>query len=140
MDEQSKNDQARNDAFITITKTSIKSLKDVNDEFNRENVFLEQANQAVIDVLPRIKALDIPTEIPPTYKGEMMKDEKQMARIRESLKSKKDSIEKSKKMKKLRELKKIGKKIQEEVLRKRTKDKKEFLEKVKTKPVSELFS
>lgn len=124
-------------AFITTTK--VEKNDDVFDEFTRENNFLQQASQAATDVIPKIRELGIPTDIPNTYKGEMMKDERQMGRIRENLKSKKESIEKSKKMKKLRELKKIGKKIQEEVLRKRSKEKKEFLEKVKTKPVSELF-
>lgn len=124
-------------AFITTTK--VENIKDVNDEFVRETLFQQQAKQAVEDVLPRIKELGIPTEVPEAYKGERIKDEKQMARVRDNLKSKKDSIEKSEKMKKLRELKKMGKKIQEEVLKKRSKEKREFLEKVKTKPVQELF-
>lgn len=125
--------------YALVTTTRCNPTNDVNDEFVREFNFTEQAKQAAIDVLPRLKELAIPTEIPKTYKGEMLKDEKQMAKIRDNLKSKKDSIEKSEKVKKLRELKKIGKKIQEEVLRKRSKDKKEFLEKVKKKPVAELF-
>lgn len=125
--------------YAFVTTTSCGEIKDVNDEFIREFQFSEQAKQAAIDVLPRLHELGIPTEIPKTFKGEMVKDEKQMAKIRDTLKSKKDSIEKSEKMKKLRELKKMGKKIQEEVLRKRNKEKKEFLEKVKKKPVSELF-
>lgn len=124
-------------ALVTTTKSN--PTNDVNDEFVREFNFTEQARQAVIDVLPRLKELGIPAQVPKTYKGEMLKDEKQMAKIRENLKTKRDSIDKSEKVKKLRELKKMGKKIQEEVLRKRSKDKKEFLEKVKKKPVAELF-
>lgn len=125
--------------YATVTTTAVDDTRDVNDEFLREHNISEQARQAAIEVLPRLEALGIPTEMPSTYKGEMMKDEKQMARIRDSLKSKKEGLDKSEKMKKLRELKKMGKKIQEEVLRKRSKDKKEFLEKVKKKPVSDLF-
>lgn len=125
--------------YAFITTTTVEKSDDVFDDFTRENNFMQQASQAATDVIPKIRELGIPTDIPSTYKGEMMKDEKQMGRIRENLKSKKESIEKSKKVKKLRELKKIGKKIQEEVLRKRSKEKKEFLQKVKTKPVSELF-
>lgn len=124
-------------ALVTTTKSN--EVKDVNDEFTREYQFADQAKRAAIDVIPKLKELGIPTETPKTYKGEMVKDEKQMAKIKDNLKSKKDAIEKSEKMKKLRELKKMGKKIQEEVLRKRSKDKKEFLEKVKKKPASELF-
>lgn len=124
-------------ALVTTTKST--DLRDVNDEFVREYQFSEQAKQAALKVIPKAEELGIPTVIPKTYKGEMIKDERQMAKIRDSLKNKKDSIEQSEKMKKLRELKKMGKKIQQEVLRKRSKDKKEFLEKVKRKPASELF-
>lgn len=125
--------------YALVTNVKQFEMKDVNDEFTREIHFSEQAKEAARSVLPRLKELGIPTEIPNTYKGEMVKDEKQMARIRDNLKSKKDSIEKSEKVKKLRELKKIGKKMQQEVLKKRSKEKKEFLEKLKTKPVAEIF-
>lgn len=134
---QSRAKQEQEYALITSVK-SIK-VKDINDEFTREYLIIEQAKEAATKAIANLKALGIPTEIPKTYKGEMVKDDKQMAKIRENLKSKKDAIEKMEKLKKLRELKKIGKKIQEEVLRKRSKEKKEFLEKVKKKPVSELF-
>lgn len=125
--------------YALITSVKSVDLKDYNDEFSREFQFSEQAKHAALRVLPKLAELGIPTEIPKTYKGEFVKDEKQMAKIRDTLKSKKESIEKSEKMKKLRELKKMGKKIQQEVLKKRSKDKKEFLEKVKKKPASELF-
>lgn len=125
--------------YATVATTHVDDTRDINDEFLREHNISEQARQAAIEVLPRLEALGIPTEMPATYKGQFAKDEKQMGRVRDSLKSKKDSIDKSEKMKKLRELKKMGKKIQEEVLRKRSKDKKEFLEKVKKKPVADLF-
>lgn len=125
--------------YALVITTNNEEIKEVDDEFVREYHFSEQAKQAARDVIPKLQELSIPAELPKTYKGEMVKDEKQMAKIRDNLKSKKDSIEKSEKMKKLRELKKIGKKIQTEVMRKRSKDKKDFLEKVKKKPVSELF-
>jgi hypothetical protein len=125
--------------YALVTSVESAEIKDINDEFTREYLISEQAKVAAATAIKRMRELGVPTEIPKTYKGEMCKDEKQMARIRENLKSKKDAIEKSEKMKKLRELKKMGKKIQEEVLRKRNKEKKEFLEQVKKKPVSELF-
>lgn len=132
-----KDNQEQEYALVTTVKSA--QLKDINDEFTREYIISEQAKAAAAKVIERLKELDIPTEIPKTYKGEMVKDERQMAKVRDNLKSKKDVIEKSEKMKKLRELKKMGKKIQEEVLKKRNKEKREFLEKVKTKPASELF-
>lgn len=125
--------------YALVTTTNTNEIEDVNDEFAREILFSEQAKKAASHVLPKLKELGIPTDIPKTFKGEMVKSEQQMAKVRDTLKSKKESIEKSEKMKKLRELKKIGKKIQEEVLKKRSKDKKDFLEKVKKRPVAELF-
>lgn len=130
---------ANDKEYALITTTKVEKIKDVNDEIVRENLFIEQARQAACEVLPRLKDLGIPTEIPETYKGQMVKDEQHMSKIIERLSSKKDAIEKSEKLKKLRELKKMGKKIQEEVLRKRSKEKKEFLEKVKKKQVKDLF-
>lgn len=135
--QRAKNNSEFEYALVTTVKNI--QVKDINDEFTREYLITEQAKEAAMKAIDKLKELGIPTEIPKTYKGEMVKDEKQMAKIRDNLKSKKDAIEKSEKMKKLRELKKIGKKIQEEVLKKRSKEKKEFLEKVKKKPVSELF-
>lgn len=125
--------------YALLTTVESAEIKDINDEFTREYLFVEQAKVAATAAIKRMQELNIPTEVPSTYKGEMIKDEKQMAKVRDNLKSKKDAIEKSEKMKKLRELKKMGKKIQEEVLKKRNKEKKDFLEKVKSKPVAELF-
>jgi len=135
---QRKKDNAELE-YALVTSVECAEVKDINDEFTREYIFSEQAKEAAYTAIKRIQELGIPTEIPKTYKGEMVKDERQMAKIRENLKSKKDVIEKSEKMKKLRELKKMGKKIQEEVMKKRSKEKKDFLEQVKKKPVSELF-
>lgn len=133
-----RKDNAEQEYALVTTVRNIK-VKDINDEFTREHLLTEQAKEAATQAIAKLTELGIPTEVPKGYKGEMLKDERQMAKIRDTLKSKRDAIEKSEKMKKLRELKKMGKKIQEEVLKKRSKDKKEFLEQVKKKPVSELF-
>lgn len=124
-------------AFVTTTKMS--EINDINDEFSREAVFVAQAKKAAEDMLPKLKQLGIPTEVPVTYKGERVKDDKHMAKIRDTLRAKKDTVEKAERVKKLRDLKKMGKKIQQEVLKKRSKEKKDFLDKVKKRPVSELF-
>lgn len=54
-----------------------------------------------------------------------------MSKIQNNLKSKQEALEKSEKAKKLREMKKMGKKIQHEVLLNRQKEKREMLDKVK---------
>lgn len=134
----SKKQAADAETFVVTTK--VQDIKDVDDEFTREEIFARQAKLAVDEVFPRLKELGIPTEVPENFKrGDKMKDDKHMAKIRDTLRAKKDTIEKSQRMRKLRELKKMGKKIQTEVLRKRAKEKKDFLEKVKKRPVSELF-
>lgn len=135
---QRRQDNADHEYALVTSVQSIQ-VKDINDEFTREHLLSERAKEAATKALDRLRELGIPSEIPKGYKGEMLKDERQMAKIRETLKSKKEAIEKSEKMKKLRQLKTMGKKIQEEVLRKRSKDKRDFLEKVKKRPVAELF-
>lgn len=135
--QRSKEKQELEYALVTTTNTN--EFDDVNNEFARECLFSEQAKQAAASVLPKLKKLGIPTDIPEKYNGDRVKSNHQMEKIKNTLKSRKESIEKSDKMKKLRDLKKLGKKIQEEVLRKRVKEKKEFLDQVKKRPVSELF-
>merc|ERR1711990_787615 len=54
-----------------------------------------------------------------------------MRKVREKILSKQQSVELSEKMRKLRELKKYGKKVQQEVLAKRQKEKKNLADSVK---------
>lgn len=53
-----------------------------------------------------------------------------MKKVREHLIAKQETLEKSAKAKKLREMKKMGKQIQQQVLKKRQEEKKEILNKV----------
>ena len=61
----------------------------------------------------------------------MVKADSHMRKVREKILSKQQSVELSEKMRKLRELKKYGKKVQQEVLAKRQKDKKNLADSVK---------
>ncbi|XP_070563591.1 probable rRNA-processing protein EBP2 [Ptychodera flava] len=104
---------------------------DINDDFKRELKFYHQAQAAVLQALPKLHKLKLPTKRPEDYFAEMAKTDDHMRKVRQKLLSKQLSIERSEKAKKLRELRKYGKKVQREVLQKRRKEKKELLESVK---------
>ncbi|XP_014670918.1 PREDICTED: probable rRNA-processing protein EBP2 isoform X2 [Priapulus caudatus] len=101
------------------------------DEFNRELRFYRQAQAAVLEGVPKLQKLSVPTRRPDDYFAQMVKSEDHMKKIRQKLLSKKVKMEMSEKAKKLRELRKFGKKVQVEVQQRRQKEKKQMLESVK---------
>ncbi|XP_055334644.1 probable rRNA-processing protein EBP2 [Paramacrobiotus metropolitanus] len=106
-------------------------LDNVDDDFKRELRFYRQAQSAVLEAVPRLHALGIPTKRPTDYFAEMAKSDEQMKRIREKLISKQQQIELSEKAKKMREQRKYGKQVQLEVMKKRQEEKKRIAESVK---------
>ncbi|NWH73846.1 EBP2 protein, partial [Piaya cayana] len=70
-----------------------------------------QAQAAVLDALPRLRKLQIPTRRPDDYFAEMAKSDQQMQKIRQKLKSKQEAMERSEKAKQLRAMRKYGKKV-----------------------------
>jgi len=103
----------------------------LNDDFYREMRFYRQAQASVLEGLAKLAKLSIPTKRPEDYFAEMAKSDEHMKKVRSKLLEKKMSLERSEKAKKLRELRKYGKKVQQEVLLKRQKEKKEMLDSVK---------
>ncbi|KAL7876613.1 hypothetical protein AOLI_G00115760 [Acnodon oligacanthus] len=101
------------------------------DDFQREMYFYRQAQATVLEALPELKKLQIPTRRPDDYFAEMAKTDQHMQKIRNKLMQKQMAIEKSEKAKKLREQRKFGKKVQVEVLQKRQKAKKAMMTAVK---------
>jgi len=101
------------------------------DDFQREMYFYRQAQATVLEALPKLRKLNIPTKRPTDYFAEMSKTDQHMQKIRKKLLTKQTAMEKSEKAKKLRELRKYGKKVQVEVLQKRQKDKKAMMSAVK---------
>jgi len=104
--------------------------KGIKDDFKREMLFYSQAQEAVKEALGKLQVLHIPTERPEDYFAEMVKSDVHMQKVRRKLLEKKDGIELSEKARKQRELKKIGKKIQQNVLQKRQVEKKKMLNEV----------
>ncbi|XP_077981147.1 putative rRNA-processing protein EBP2 isoform X2 [Glandiceps talaboti] len=103
----------------------------MNNDFKREIKFYHQAQSAVLEALPKLRKLNIPTRRPEDYFAEMAKSDEHMRKVRQKLLSKQLAMERSEKAKKLRDLRKYGKEVQREVLQKRRKEKKELLESVK---------
>ncbi|XP_057311380.1 probable rRNA-processing protein EBP2 [Hydractinia symbiolongicarpus] len=114
-----------------VEKNDTKGVQtDIQDDFKREMLFYCQAQMAAKEALSRLRSLDIPTERPDDYFAEMVKTDVHMQKIRQKLLDRKTSMEKSEKAKKQRQLKKIGKKVQQDVLQKRQQEKKKMLETV----------
>lgn len=107
------------------------SETDVHDDFKRELRFYCQAQATVLEAIPRLHSMSIPTKRPEDFFAQMAKSDDHMKRVREKLVEKQTAIERSEKAKKLRELRKYGKKVQIEVIQKRQKEKKEMLDAVK---------
>ncbi|KAH0618717.1 hypothetical protein JD844_018158, partial [Phrynosoma platyrhinos] len=108
-----------------------KDAADPEDDFKREMSFYHQAQASVLEALPRLHQLKIPTRRPDDYFAEMAKSDQQMQKIRQKLKSKQEAMEKSERAKQLRALRKYGKKVQTEVLQKRQKEKSTMLNAIK---------
>ncbi|XP_067928257.1 probable rRNA-processing protein EBP2 [Watersipora subatra] len=102
-----------------------------HDDFQRELQFYTQAKEAILLALPRLHKLRVPTKRPEDYFAQMVKSDEHMKKVREKLLATSIAAERSEKAKKLREMKKMGKKVQVEVLKSRQKNKKEMLEQVK---------
>ena len=102
-----------------------------DNDFKREMLFYRRAQSAVLESIPRLKALKVMTKRPEDYFAEMGKTDDHMKKVRQNIVQRQTAIEKSEKAKKLREQKKYGKKIQTEVLLKRQKEKRELLNKLK---------
>jgi len=113
------------------SELSKKGGSDVHNDFQREMMFYRQAQATVMEVLPRLQSMGIPTKRPTDYYAQMAKSDDHMQKIREKLVSKQVADERLEKVKKLREMKKFGKKVQIEVQQKRQKEKKDMLDQVK---------
>ncbi|XP_052774411.1 probable rRNA-processing protein EBP2 [Mya arenaria] len=102
-----------------------------NNDFKRELRFYRQAQASVLVAIPKLHKLGIKTRRPEDFFAEMGKTDAHMKKVREKLLEKQQNIENRDKARKLRELRKYGKKVQQDVLQKRHKEKREMLDAVK---------
>lgn len=103
----------------------------IHNDFVRETNFYRQAQQAILQCLPRLKELGVPTRRPDDYFAEMAKSDGHMQKVAKVLHKKQIVTEKAEKVRKNRELKKIAKQTQVHVEQQKMKEKKEFMENVK---------
>ena len=123
------------DLTLKINRKGEVSAEDKIDtaqhDFKREMLFYRQAQAAILDGIPKLHKFGIRTKRPDDYFAQMLKTDDHMKRVQEHLNSKREALEKSEQAKKMREMKKMGKKIQQEVLANRQKEKKQLIDKVK---------
>jgi len=115
----------------TPTEKGASKEETVHNDFQREMAIHRQAQGAWLEALQKLRKLGIPTKRPDDFFAQMVKADSHMRKVREKILSKQQSVELSEKMRKLRELKKYGKKVQQEVLAKRQKEKKNLADSVK---------
>ncbi|XP_078574836.1 putative rRNA-processing protein EBP2 [Branchiostoma floridae x Branchiostoma japonicum] len=118
-------------ANIEAAKGTTARDMDVHNDFQREMTFYRQAQAAVISALPRLQKLGVPTTRPEDYFAEMAKSDVHMKKVRERLLSKQQGLERAEKVRKVRDMRKYGKQVQQEVLLKRQREKKELIKSVK---------
>lgn len=113
-------------------KVPIEDMKAViNDNFKQEMLFYKQSQVGAQQSIARLISMGISTERPEDYFAEMVKSDVHMKRVKEKLISKQLTMERTEKVSKMRKMKRLGKKVQQEVLKKRADDKKGMIEKVK---------
>ena len=93
------------------------------DDFKRENAFYDHALDAAREALRLLKHHKIPVDRPHDYYAEMLKTDDHMQRIKQRILSETSKIEAAERARKQRDNKKFGKKVQQEVLLKRQRDK-----------------
>lgn len=123
------------DLSIKINRRGEVSAEEKTDtaqhDFKREMLFYRQAQAAILEGIPKLNKFGIKTKRPDDYFAQMLKTDDHMKKVQEHLNAKRDALEKSEQAKKLREMKRMGKKIQQEVLANRQKEKKQLIDKVK---------
>jgi rRNA-processing protein EBP2 len=101
------------------------------NDIKRELIFAQQARASVFKALQSLRRLKVKTKRPADYFAEMLKTEEHMGKVLKRKQDKVAEVDRRAKARTLREQKKLGKKIQVEVLQQRHREKREFNEKVK---------
>ncbi|KAL3285485.1 hypothetical protein HHI36_000017 [Cryptolaemus montrouzieri] len=123
-EEQKRENQLKNNKKLTQYAPEDDPV--LND-FKREMMFHRQAQATVMDAIPRLKALGIPTKRPDDYFAEMAKTDEHMQKIRETLMKKQEQQKRSERVRELRAQRKEGKSLQIQAKLLRQKEKKKCL-------------
>ncbi|KAI4460819.1 rrna processing protein ebna1-binding protein-related [Holotrichia oblita] len=103
----------------------------VLNDFKRETMFYRLAQATVLEAIPKLKQMNIPTQRPDDYFAEMAKTDAHMQKIREKLMQKQAQQQRSERVKQLRMQRKEGKALQVQAKLDRQKEKREMLDQVK---------
>lgn len=126
--EQKRENQLKNNKKLPQYAPSEDPL--LND-FKRETLFYRQAQATVLEAIPKLKALNIPTKRPEDYFAEMAKTDTHMQKIRQHLMQKQQQQQRSERVKQLRQQRKEGKMLQIQKKLERQQEKKEILDQMK---------
>ncbi|KAK7793933.1 hypothetical protein R5R35_007699 [Gryllus longicercus] len=108
-----------------------KAKDPVLNDFERETMFLRQAQAAALDGLSRLKELGIPTKRPDDYFAEMAKTDSHMQKVRGALQRRQQILERAEKVRHIRKMRKVNKDLQKQAKVQKINEKREFLEQVK---------
>ena len=113
-------------------KVPTQELKDIaSDNFKQEMLFYKQCSVGAQQGILRLQEMGFPTARPEDFFAEMVKSDDHMKRVKQKLVSKQLVLERTEKVTKSRKMKKLGKKVQHEVLKQRQQDKKQVMDTVK---------
>lgn len=126
--EQKRENQLKNNKKLPQFSTS---EDPVLNDFKREMMFMRQAQATIMDAIPRLKALGLPTKRPDDYFAEMVKTDSHMHKIRENLMKKQAQQQQSERVKQLRVQRKEGKAMQLQTKLLRQQEKKEMVDQMK---------
>jgi rRNA-processing protein EBP2 len=116
---------------LQITAAQPLILPDVHDDLARESQFYLQSLTAVQSAITQLKSQKIPYLRPADYFAEMIKPDKQMARIKDSLLLESKKMESVEQRKQQKEAKKFAKQVQTQKLQDKHKEKKQNMEQAK---------
>ena len=115
------------------------SIKDFNDDIQRETAFFRQAQVGAHEGRRLLRKESVPFTRPRDYFAEMVKDDGHMDKVKAQLIQEATNKKAAAEARKLRDLKKFGKQVQVAKLQDRQRQKRETLEKIKALKKS-LFS
>uniref|UniRef100_A0A0K0DC67 rRNA-processing protein EBP2 homolog n=1 Tax=Angiostrongylus cantonensis TaxID=6313 RepID=A0A0K0DC67_ANGCA len=116
---------------VDITTRSTLTKEMINNDFDRELQFYQQAEKAVQLAVPRLLSLGIKVIRPSDYYAEMAKSDGHMQKVRKRLLKIQEGKERQEAIRKMREERKYAVMVKKEVLQKRNNEKKQLMEAVK---------
>ncbi|KHJ87445.1 eukaryotic rRNA processing protein EBP2 [Oesophagostomum dentatum] len=116
---------------VDVTTKSTLTKDMIDNDFEREMQFYQQAEKAVQLAVPRLLSMGIKVIRPSDYYAEMAKSDGHMQKVRKRLLKIQEGKERQEAIRRMREEKKYAAKVQKDVLDKRNSEKKQLMEAVK---------